>query len=173
MKNFVKELDKAGAGFQHLTNKFPSISSAKLKEGIFVGPQIRQVLLDDTFQQILLPIELTVRLAFKALVENFLGNKRSDNYAELVDNLLEAYGRLGACMSLKIHFLHSHIDFFHSNLGAVSDEMGERFHQDISQMEANYQGKWNATMMGDFCWTLRKDSPTASHSRAAKRKFIQ
>ncbi|UYV68012.1 Transposase [Cordylochernes scorpioides] len=42
-------------------------------------------------------------------------------------------------MSLKIHFLHSHLDFFPDNLGAVSDEHGERFHQDISSMEKRYQ----------------------------------
>ena len=27
-------------------------------------------------------------------------------------------------MSLKMHFLHSHLDFFPPNLGAVSDEQG-------------------------------------------------
>ncbi|UYV72415.1 hypothetical protein LAZ67_9003037 [Cordylochernes scorpioides] len=43
-------------------------------------------------------------------------------------------------MSLKIHFLHSHLDFFLDNLGAVSDEHGERFHQAISSMEKRYQG---------------------------------
>ncbi|UYV64609.1 hypothetical protein LAZ67_3001303 [Cordylochernes scorpioides] len=43
-------------------------------------------------------------------------------------------------MSLKIHFLHSHLDFFPDNLGAVSDEHGERFHQAISSMEKRYQG---------------------------------
>ncbi|UYV63953.1 hypothetical protein LAZ67_2006122 [Cordylochernes scorpioides] len=48
---------------------------------------------------------------------------------------------LGCNMSLKIHFLHSHLDFFPDNLGAVSDEHGERFHQDISGMEKRYQGK--------------------------------
>ncbi|UYV84991.1 hypothetical protein LAZ67_X004186 [Cordylochernes scorpioides] len=42
-------------------------------------------------------------------------------------------------MSLKIHFLHSPLDFFPDNLGAVSDEHGERFHQDISSMEKRYQ----------------------------------
>lgn len=31
-------------------------------------------------------------------------------------------------MSLKIHFLDSRVDFFPENLGAVSDEHGERFH---------------------------------------------
>ena len=46
-------------------------------------------------------------------------------------------------MSLKIHFLHSHLDFFPEDCGAVSDEHGERFHQDISSMEKRYQGKWN------------------------------
>jgi hypothetical protein len=37
---------------------------------------------------------------------------------------------MGCNMSLKIHFLESHLDFFPENLGEVSDEHGERFHQD-------------------------------------------
>jgi len=45
-------------------------------------------------------------------------------------------------MSLKIHFMVSHLDFFPANLGEVSDEHGERFHQDIMVMEKRYQGKW-------------------------------
>ena len=40
MKNFVKALHKNGAAFQHLSTVFPGLSAAKLKEGIFVGPQI-------------------------------------------------------------------------------------------------------------------------------------
>ena len=46
MKNFVKALHKNGAAFQHLSTVFPGLSAAKLKEGIFVGPQIREVLKD-------------------------------------------------------------------------------------------------------------------------------
>ncbi|UYV67878.1 K02A2.6-like [Cordylochernes scorpioides] len=51
------------------------------------------------------------------------------------------YERYGwkICSDLKIHFLHSHLDFFPDNLGAVSDEHGERFHQDISSVEKRYQ----------------------------------
>ncbi|UYV83539.1 hypothetical protein LAZ67_23001414 [Cordylochernes scorpioides] len=60
-------------------------------------------------------------------------------------------------MSLKIHFLHSHLDFLPDNLGAVSDEHCERFHQDISSMEKRYQGKWSPGMLADYCWTLKKD----------------
>ena len=40
MKNFVKALHKNGAAFQHLSTVFPGFSAAKLKEGIFVRPQI-------------------------------------------------------------------------------------------------------------------------------------
>jgi len=47
-------------------------------------------------------------------------------------------------MSLKIHLLDSHLDFFPDSLGAVSDEHGERFHQDISALEKRYQGQRSA-----------------------------
>ena len=53
-------------------------------------------------------------------------------------------------MSLKIHFLHSHLDFFPDNLGAVTDEQGERFHQDILQIEQRYKGRFGESMMSDY-----------------------
>ncbi|UYV74905.1 hypothetical protein LAZ67_12001752 [Cordylochernes scorpioides] len=64
-----------------------------------------------------------------------------------------------------IHFLHSHLDFFPDNLGAVSDEHGERFHQDISSMEKRYQGKWSPGMLADYCWTLMRNVPQAKYRR--------
>jgi hypothetical protein len=42
-KNF-KGMDKEGEGFAYLKQKFPKVSDAKTKEGIFVGPQIRALL---------------------------------------------------------------------------------------------------------------------------------
>ena len=50
MKYFVKALHKNGAAFQHLSIVFPGHRAAKLKEGIFVGPQIREVLKDIDFE---------------------------------------------------------------------------------------------------------------------------
>ncbi len=76
-------------------------------------------------------------------------------------------------MSLKIDFLHSHLNFFPPNLGAVSDEHGERFHQDITMMESNYQGKWNPGMMGDFCWMLLRDIPEAKYARSSKKTAVK
>jgi hypothetical protein len=61
-------------------------------------------------------------------------------------------------MSLKMHFLHSHLDCFPVNYGAISDEHGEHFHQDISAMENRYKGKWSAAMLADYCWTVKSDA---------------
>jgi hypothetical protein len=55
---------------------------------------------------------------------------------------------MGCNMSLNVHLLDSHLDFFPENLVAVSDKHEERFHQDISNME-----------------TLKRDVPQATYSR--------
>jgi len=68
-------------------------------------------------------------------------------------------------MSLKIHFLDSHLDFFSENLSKVSDEHGERFHQDILTMEKRYQGKWTSSMLADYCWTLKMDVPDTKYQQ--------
>ena len=52
MTNFVKAMDQQGEGFQFLLEKFSSKKSgAKIKEGVFVGPDIRNLMKDETFEQ--------------------------------------------------------------------------------------------------------------------------
>jgi len=63
---------------------------------------------------------------------------------------------MGVNMSLKIHFLKCHLDFFPQDLGKISDEHGERFHQTIKTIENRYLGRADERMMGDFCWLLEK-----------------
>ena len=150
MKNFVKALDRDGPGFQYLKSKFPRISEAKIKEGIFVGPQIHELMTDAQFDAVLTGVEKEAWDAFKDVVRNFLGNRRASNCAELVTKLLVAYRDLHCNMSLKIHFLDSHLDFFPKHLGAVSDEHGERFHKEIATIEKRYQGKWIPAMLTDY-----------------------
>jgi len=53
-------------------------------------------------------------------------------------------------MSIKIHFLFSHMENFPEDLGAMSDEQGESFHQDMRQMEERYQRRWDEVMMADY-----------------------
>ena len=55
MKNFVKAMDKEGEGSAYMRTILPKISDAKLKEGIFVGPQIRQLINDSHFEECLTP----------------------------------------------------------------------------------------------------------------------
>jgi hypothetical protein len=66
-----------------------------------------------------------------------------------VQDLLSSYKAMWWNMSLKIHFLESHLDSFPENLGKVSDEHGERFHQDIMIMEKRYLGNWTSRMLAD------------------------
>ena len=176
MKNFVKQLGKSQSNdFAFLCNKFSKISEAKLKEGIFVGPQNREVLKDPDFEKELTSTELRAWKAFKWLCANFLGNKKSPSFKTGVENLLKAYKEMGFRMSLKISCISckpSQLDFFPANLGAVNDEQGERFHQDIQAMEARYQGFGNEGMMTDYCWMLYRDDPTHSHKQKSYSKHF-
>ena len=80
MKNFVTALRKNGAAFQYLSTVFPGLSAAKLKEGIFAGPQIREVLKDIDFEELLNLKELRAWEAFKSVCSGFLGNTRVPDY---------------------------------------------------------------------------------------------
>ena len=142
-------------------------SYAKLKAGFFVGPEIRKLMLNEEFDSRLNPVEPAAWNALK-LVVAFLGNHRHEQYADMVDDILKAYEQLGARMSLKMHILHSHFDFFPPNLGKVSDEQEERFHQDISVIEGRYQGRFDANMIRDLCWYLQRESKCLSYKRKSK-----
>ena len=118
-------------------------------------------------------MELAACLSLVKVVKNFLGNYRADSYKEIVNNMLENFMILGINMSIKVHFLHNHLDRFPENLGDVSDEQGERLHQDIKTMDGRYQERWDIKMMADSCWNLNRDEPDPEHSRKyRKRKFL-
>ena len=106
--NSVKTMNQEEAAFAYLREKFPRLSEAKLKEGMFIGPQIRDLIKDEYFDKLLQGDEKAAWDSFKLVVKGFLGNRRAQNYEELVNNLLQSYQKLGCNMSLKIHFLHSH-----------------------------------------------------------------
>ena len=77
-------------------------------------------------------------------------------------------------MSLKVHFLKSHLDYFPENAGAYSEEIGERFHQDFHQKEQHYQGRWDENMMGDYCWSLkREDNDPTTHKRKSRQRSFE
>jgi hypothetical protein len=76
---------------------------------------------------------------FKEVIVKFLGNFKDPQYKQIAETMLEKLQALGCNMSFKLHFLYCHLDYFPQNLGALREEHGERFHQDIKEMERTYQ----------------------------------
>ena len=64
---------------------------------------------------------------FRSSFYRLLSNAKDPEYKKIIKEFLITYKALGCNMSLKIHFQHSHLDFFPSNLGAVSDEPRNKF----------------------------------------------
>jgi hypothetical protein len=127
------------------------------------------------FDESMTPAERETWISFKEVIDKFLGNNKDTNYEQVIKNMLEKYKVLG-CMSkmrLKLHFLFSHLDQFPENLGAVSEEQGERFYQDIKEMERRYQGRWSGSMMADYCWMLKRDECDTTHKRKCGRRNFQ
>lgn len=57
-------------------------------------------------------------------------------------------------MSLK---LEAHLDKFKENMGAYLEKQGERFHQDVKEIERRDQSHCNEKMMEDYIWSLVRD----------------
>jgi len=131
MKSFVKGMDKTGRGFEYVRNKFPNVSDPKIKQGIFIGPQIRELMQDKQFDEDLNDTERNAWLSFKRICKDFLGNHKVANYPHVVQDLLTSYKGIGCNMILKLHFLESHLDLFPENLGEVGDEQVKDFTQTL------------------------------------------
>ena len=71
--------------------------------------------------------------------------------------MLKCYHEIYGNMSIKVHFLDSHLDKFPDNFDDFSDKQRERFHQELKIMEDRYQGQWNKRMMMDYPWSIKQD----------------
>ncbi|KAJ4430746.1 hypothetical protein ANN_19337 [Periplaneta americana] len=91
--------EQKGCGCQYLKENFTSLNEGKLKEGIFIGPQIRKVMLHSLFEEKLSVTERMTWRSFKDVCSNFLGNSRADNYIELVETMLSAYEKMSMIYS--------------------------------------------------------------------------
>jgi len=84
------------------------------------------------------------------LMEQFCKSLRKDRECwkcnKIVKRMLNAIQAQGCNMSLKVHFSHSHVNYFPENLGAYSEEQGVKFHQDLLTMEIRHQGRSSVNM---------------------------
>ncbi|GBM51270.1 hypothetical protein AVEN_267138-1 [Araneus ventricosus] len=106
-----------------------------MKKGVLVGSDIRKLCKDEVFECKMEINEKEAKRAFKKVVKKFLGNLKNSNFKFIVENILTKFKDLDCSMSLKMHFLNSHMDYFPENLVYVCEEQGERFPRDIKEME--------------------------------------
>lgn len=99
---------------------------AKIDDIILVGPKISLLIPDIKREEVLNDLKFSVNVS--------------------------RYQTFGGDMGLKIHFLNLATGL--SNLGDVSDEYGERFHQNISTIQKCYQGNWKSQMLAYYWWEL-------------------
>lgn len=64
IKNLVKAMNKHGKGFEYLREKVLNISDGKVKQGIFIGQQIREIINDDLLGHLLTETEKSTWLTF-------------------------------------------------------------------------------------------------------------
>ncbi|KAJ8666489.1 hypothetical protein QAD02_008151 [Eretmocerus hayati] len=114
-------------------------------------------------------IERVTWKSVKDVITNFLGNEKSDDLEQLIEIMLNNFRKMKVNMSLKIHMQDCHLDFFPENLGAVSNEYCERFHQDISVLKSRYNSYRGINMLADYCWSVISES-CDEHERKSTRK---
>jgi hypothetical protein len=78
---------------------------------------------------------------------------------------------MGRNMSLKIHFSHSHFDFFPLHLGEVSDEHGKRFHQDVFTTEKRCAGQSSQNTLANYCWNVIEDMDISKTNELQNEAF--
>lgn len=118
------------------------------------GPDIRKLMKDEAFERSLNELEVVALDGLKAVIENCLGIHRSDDWRILVEEMLSAFENINVRMSLKVHFMHQHMDWFERQSPTESDEHGERFHQIAAPLEHWYCGKKLDSLLADLCWNL-------------------
>ncbi|GBN47827.1 hypothetical protein AVEN_237124-1 [Araneus ventricosus] len=109
MKQFIKSPPKYGECFRYLCYKFPKLSEARLKEGVFSGPHIRKLLSSSLFSETMGDKEKEAWASFKDVVHRCLENTKDPLCKTIVQRMLTAYEAQRCKMSLKVHFPYSHI----------------------------------------------------------------
>lgn len=90
--------------------------------------------------------------------KRILGNHTAEIAEQLVNDIVISIRKAGLqYVILKFTFMVFILLFYPSSLSIISDEHGERLHQDVNKFEERFQGRWYTTMLGDYCWCLKRD----------------
>ena len=64
-------------------------------------------------------LEINSWNSFAGAVQNLLENYWSNDYCNVVESILNSYRDIVAIMSIKIHFMYTHLDKFPENCGTI------------------------------------------------------
>jgi hypothetical protein len=162
-------MNRVGKGLDYLRQTFLCIKETKIKEGIFVSPQIKLLFKTPTSKiNWMLPRkESGTRL--KAYAETFWEIKiRKLSRNHVMSYFLHTVSWCATCSWSSVCYKPTWA-FSPGNTIVLSEERSESFHQDISQMEKRYSGKWNPYMLADYCWTLVRETPTEEYKRQRRQ----
>lgn len=68
---------------------FPKLSPIKVKSGVFIGPDISKILVDDIFKANLSAGHKKALEAMEKVIKGFLGNYKSPDYVENVKEMVD------------------------------------------------------------------------------------
>ena len=111
IKNFLTTMDQNSAGFIYLKNNFQDKWCWNQRRGICWMSNKRV----NTGYKIWRPAKWSGKAAcksFKNVTTNFWGNCIAEHCRDMVADLVQSYKAMMCCMSSKVHFLDSHLDFF-------------------------------------------------------------
>lgn len=109
------------------------------------GPDIRKLIKSAVFENVLIDYEKIAWISIKNVISGLLGKNRSTTYEADVNTMMNSFSQIGVNMSLKIHYLHHHLNYFAAQLATESDEQGERYHQVAMPFELRYKLKFGNT----------------------------
>ena len=130
-----------GPAFTYLCGKFPKLTFEKVKAGVFIGPQIRQLFKDQQSEAVLSDKEKAAWISFIKFSNVFFGKFQTCKFQRTCtrsDGFVYTAGVQYVAENALFIFTPG---FLSIKCGGVSDENGERFCQDVSVMEHNYKGK--------------------------------
>lgn len=105
-------------GFLYLKNKFLRVSDAKNKEGAFEGSRIRESINVEQFDDQMNEVGRAACLSSKLFLETFWTIiRQKENYREILSDLSKRFKTMECYMSVNIHFVDSHLDYFPENFG--------------------------------------------------------
>ena len=82
-----------------------------------------------------------------------LGRANPEPFQQKLNRMYQHFESIGVRMSVKMHYLRSHVNLFQSDLKNISDQHGERVHQTIAIFEKRFShSTYIANMLADFLW---------------------